>query len=350
MKAKSRFESIGVKIPAKRLSTKELTSMLKFLGKTKLERFTGIKERRVCSPGEDSYTLATEAALDCLNYSRYKGQQLEMIVSCSISRYKDGLTYIYEPPLSLYIKDAIGAVNALNFDISNACAGMLTGVYIVDDFIKRGVVRNGMVVSGEYITSLSDNAVKSIRTAASRQLASLTLGDAGAAVILEKAPQDETRGLHVSPFTTFSRFNDLCIARQSRKSPGAYMLTRTRKIHQAAITCSPPLLKEALRENGLSFDQVDYVIPHQTSRSAIYSGTRRFVEYLGAKPGRVLVNLENYSNTASTSHFLALYRYLEEGRFRQGDRVMLVAFASGLVVGVVVFCMDDMVTRYGNKN
>lgn len=46
---RSRIESIGVKMPEGRLTTKELMSTLKHKANIDLERLTGIKERRVCS-------------------------------------------------------------------------------------------------------------------------------------------------------------------------------------------------------------------------------------------------------------------------------------------------------------
>jgi len=78
------------------------------------------------------------------------------------------------------VKQAIGATQAVNFDLSNAYAGMLTGVFVLQDLITRGEINCGMVVSGEYISHLSWNAAKQIRSLFSKQLASLTLGDAGA--------------------------------------------------------------------------------------------------------------------------------------------------------------------------
>ena len=126
------------------------------------------------------------------------------------------------------------------------------------------------------------------------------------------------------------------------------MKTKIREIHKAALSESLPLIKKALEKSGLSFDQLDYVIPHQTSRASIYSGEKRFSAYFDTSPGKVVYNLEEYGNTASTSHFLALYRFLQEKRFRQGDRIMLMGFASGLVIGAVIFTMTEMVERYGS--
>ena len=62
------------------------------------------------------------------------------------------------------------------------------------------------------------------------------------------------------------------------------------------------------------------------------------------------MNLQEYGNTASTSHFLALYRHLHEKRFQAGDKMMLMALASGLTMGFVIFTMDDLVDRYGIDN
>ena len=112
-----------------------------------LEKLTGIRERRVCSEGEDSYSLAVDAAWDCLSRSRYEPGDIEMLISTSITKYQNGLVFRFEPSLSFFVKEAIGASRALHFDVANACAGMLTGVYILDDFIRRGVVKRGMVVS-----------------------------------------------------------------------------------------------------------------------------------------------------------------------------------------------------------
>ena len=156
----TRLESIGWKIPERILTTRELMEGTRHHPHIQLERLTGIHQRHVCSDGEDSYTLAVGAARDCLAHSRYGGEDIEMLINCSISRYKGGLRHQWEAPLSLSIKDAIGANDAISFDISNACAGMMTGIFILHDFIRRGVIRRGMAVSGEYISSLGQNAAK----------------------------------------------------------------------------------------------------------------------------------------------------------------------------------------------
>lgn len=342
----ARFESIGVRLPETRRSTRELMASTRHRTHVDLERLTGIHERRVVGPGEDSLSLAVAAARDCLAHSRYAPNDIEMLISTSISRKHGAAGHRIEPPLSLFVKDAIGAVDAINFDLSNACAGMTTGVLILDNFIRRGEISRGMVVSGEYISHLGVDAASRIRSILSRQLASLTVGDAGAAVIVERAPVGH-EGISVAAFTTLCEHSRLCLAYPSRKSPNGAMFTRARALQKAALADASPLIREALLTAGLHAADIDYFIPHQTSARSIRKGAEQFERHGARPPRHVVTNVEEFGNTSSNTHFVALYRYLEEERIRCGDRVMLVALASGLVVGAIIFTMDELRESYG---
>lgn len=342
----SRIEAVGLALPERRVSTAELLASRRHRFPLDLEARTGIRERRMCVEGEDSVSLAVDAARDALRYSRYEAPELEMVISCSITRFRDGLATAFEPPLSLSIKDRLGAADALNFDLSNACAGMLTGVHVLDSFIRRGVVRRGMVVSGEYITSLTDNAVRTVRTIASRQLASLTLGDAGAAVVLERAPEG-AEGIIASDILTFAEHSDLCIGKPSEDAPGGRMDTNTSALHRAAIANSPAALVNILERSGRSADDISFLIPHQTAVPAIKAGVKHVMKRFPYWSGEVIYNIEEYGNTASTTHFAALYRLLQDGDIEAGERVAMLVTASGLTVGAMAFAMDELRDRYG---
>jgi 3-oxoacyl-[acyl-carrier-protein] synthase-3 len=213
----ARVESVGAYLPERRLSTDELMARCRPTVHVDLQRLTGIRERRICSDGEDTVALAVGATRDCLAHSERGAADLDLVISCSISRFRGGLSTSYEPPLALAVKQAIGASRAATFDVTNACAGMMTGVLILEDFIRRGAVRRGLVVSGEYITSLGLNAAHDMRTIASRQMASLTVGDAGAAVVVERADDGVDR-IEAAALATFARYDGLCVGRVGRCS------------------------------------------------------------------------------------------------------------------------------------
>ena len=175
----SRFVGIGASVPERRQTSDELMASTTYRTGIDLERLTGVRERRIAGEDEDSYTLALAAALDALAYADCAAEDLDMLIVSSITHYIGGLRMRLDPPLSVSLKQALGADGAMSFDLSNACAGMMTGVFILNDLIRQGRIRRGMVVSGEYISQLGRNAALEVRTMMDDQLASLTLGDAG---------------------------------------------------------------------------------------------------------------------------------------------------------------------------
>jgi 3-oxoacyl-[acyl-carrier-protein] synthase III len=345
----SRFVGIGASVPERRLTSEELMASTEHWTDIDLERLTGVRERRIVAEGEDSYTLALDAARDALARAGRAGEDLDVLIVSSISRYVGGLRMQLEPPLSLSLKEALGAKRAMSFDLSNACAGMMTGVFILNDLIRQGRARLGMVVSGEYISQLGVNAAREIRTIQSDQLASLTLGDAGAAAILERAPEGAP-GIEVAGFTTLAERSRLCLAFPAKVGAGVSMYSDARTLQEVGIEDTVPLLREALDQAGLGFDEIDYFIPHQTSARAIQKGVQEFSESMGGAPKHVVVTVDEFGNTSSTTHFVALWKYLREGRFAKDDRVMLLSIASGLEVGIVIFKVDQLLERYGHDH
>ena len=347
----SRVAGAGRHLPSTHLTTDEVMSATRHRTHIDLERLTGIHERRVSVGDEDSYTLAASAALDCLAGARQDPASLDVVISCSITKFRGGLTQWLEPTMSSAVAHGIGADNAMTFDVSNACAGMLTGVTILNNWIRQGVVERGLVVSGEYISQLSNNAARHIRNIMSKELASLTLGDAGAALLLEKAPAGSA-GISLAGFTTVADYSRLCLAYPQGHDPGARMFTNSRAIQKAAIADTPLLLSEVLDTVGLSIHDIDHVITHQTSARAIRKGMARMSEVFGDSPRHdAVITVDRYGNTASTTHTVALVEELEAGRIKAGERIALLALASGLEIGVVLMTLDeDLVSRYGHSD
>lgn len=347
----ARVAAAGRHLPETRLTTEQLMATTRHRTHIDLERLTGIHERRVSVGEEDSYSLAVSAASNCLATAQQDAASLDVVISCSITKFHGGLTQWLEPTMSGAIARGIGARSAMTFDVSNACAGMLTGVTILNNWIRQGAVERGLVVSGEYISQLSDNAARHIRNIMSKELACLTLGDAGAALLLERAPAGSA-GIAVAGFTTVADYSRLCLAYPQGHDPGARMFTNSRAIQKAAIANTPLLLHEVLDAVGISIHDIDHVITHQTSARAIRKGMTRMTEEFGDSPRHdAVITVDRYGNTASTTHTVALVEELEAGRIAAGDRIALLSLASGLEIGVVLLTVDeDLVNRYGHSN
>ncbi|WP_134429118.1 3-oxoacyl-ACP synthase III family protein [Mycobacterium ulcerans] len=347
----TRIAGAGRHLPETHLTTDELMSSTRHRTHIDLERLTGIRERRVSVGDEDSYSLATAAALDALAAARQDPASLDVVINCSITKFRGGLTQWLEPSMSSAVARGIGAHRAMTFDVSNACAGILTGVTILNNWIRQGVVERGLVVSGEYISQLSHNAARHIRNIMSKELASLTLGDAGAALLLERAPVGSA-GIALAGFTTVADYSRLCLAYPRGHDPGARMFTNACAIHQAAMANTPLLLEEVLETAGISIHDIDHVITHQTSARAIRKGMAKMSEAFGDKPRHdAVITVDRYGNTASTTHTVALIEELTAGRIVAGERIALIALALGLEIGIVLLTLDEkMVSRYGHSD
>lgn len=345
----ARLAGAGRHLPETHLTTDELMATTRHRTHVDLQRLTGIRERRVSVGDEDSYTLAVAAALNCLATAQQDPGALDVVISCSITKLRGGLTQWLEPSMSSVIAHGIGASRAMTFDVSNACAGMLTGVTILNNWIRQGIVERGLVVSGEYISQLSHNAARYIRNIMSKELACLTLGDAGAALLFERAPAGSA-GITLVGFTTVADYSRLCLAYPRGHDPGARMFTNSRAIQRAAIADTPLLLREVLEAVGISIHDIDHVITHQTSARAIRKGMARMSVSFGDRPKHdAVITVDRYGNTASTTHTVALVEELEAGRIEPGERVALLALASGLEIGVVLLTVDEeLVGRYGH--
>ncbi|QLY32550.1 3-oxoacyl-ACP synthase [Nocardia huaxiensis] len=336
----SRFESIGAYLPAKRVTTEELIAQLQAVPGFDLEKITGVKERRFrdTTPAshEDSFVLALKAVEDCLSRSQYAAADLDVIISTSITRSKDGTRMYMEPSFAGSIARAIGArADVIHFDLSNACAGMLTGTYILDRMIRSGAVRRGLVVSGEAITPIAETAVAEITEKYDLQFASLTVGDSGAAVVLDES-LDESDRIHYVDLTTASEYSHLCLGMPSEKTQGVALYTDNRKMHnESRFLLWTDTQGGYLEKQGTTFadEGFDYLIHHQFGAGAV-----PFINAIAAREFAVpmppdLNVIEKYGNTSTTSHFIVLHDHLTQQSIPSGSKILMVPAASGVVAG-----------------
>src|SRR5262245_13573112 len=82
---RTRLAGAGRHLPPTHLTTSELMARTRHRTHIDLERLTGIHERRVSVGDEDSYSLATSAALDCLDKAQRTGASIDVVISCSIT-------------------------------------------------------------------------------------------------------------------------------------------------------------------------------------------------------------------------------------------------------------------------
>ena len=79
--------------------------------------------------------------------------------------------------------------------------------------------------------------------------------------------------------------------------------------------------------NGLTKDNIRYVIPHQANIRIIEAVAKR----LELPMEKVMLNIEHFGNTSAATIPLALWEY--EPQLKKGDNLILTAFGAGFVHG-----------------
>lgn len=347
------IESLGVYLPPREVRTEEVVRGCRKRLRFPLERLSGIVSRHVAGETEFGIDLAKQAISRCLASSRYAPGDVDVLISTSIARCDGPPLWIsFEPSTALRLKAEFGFTRAMAFDIASACSGMFAAINIVDALLQLGVIRCGMVVSGEYISHLATTAQLEIDGLLDPRLACLTLGDAGAAVILEAAPAPGV-GFDALELRTFGAYAGYCTAAPTeREHGGGIMFTDALKLTDAAMRTGSVHAMETLERAGWAPDSFQHLIMHQTSSTGLASARReinRLLRGTFCHEGNTIDNLTHRGNTATTTHLVALADAIRTCRVRSGDRVIFAISGSGLTVGTGLYTLDDLPDRIGGS-
>ncbi|HWC29502.1 MAG TPA: beta-ketoacyl-ACP synthase III [Dehalococcoidia bacterium] len=313
----ARIAGVGKYLPSKVLTNAELERMVETSNEWIVDR-TGIRERRLAAEDETTATMGAAAGRMALETAGLRADQLDLIICATCS--PDGMF----PASASLIQESLGATSAGAFDINAACTGFLAALATGTQFINAGVYERVLVVGAEVLSRIID---WSDRTTC------VLFGDGAGAVLLEKA---ETGG--VGPFVLKSDGSGarLLYARGPASSPhsvaeseGFCIVMDGREVFRFAVRAMEEVTRQAIGQAGLTVEDVDFVVPHQANQRIISAVGKA----MNLPPERLITNVEKYGNTSSASIPVALCEAWEEGRFKPGDRIALVAFGGGLVWG-----------------
>jgi 3-oxoacyl-[acyl-carrier-protein] synthase III len=346
------IESLGVYTPEGRLSTKELVDGCKVKPVFDLEELTGIKNRPMVAENEYALDLAREAATRCFEISKYQPNDIDLVICTNISRYNGpNWKASFEPSTAALLARDFDFSNAIIFDEPNACAGMFTALYIADAYLKAGFVKRAMVISGEALTCLARTAQKEMSAPFDPQMACLTVGDAGAAFILEQTDNPDV-GFHDMDAFTVAEHCDYCIAQFSKEPHGGFvMYTDSIKIHQVAIGMTAEHVGRMVKGTKWENSENHHYIMHQTGTRAIKTTRKSINDWVGTEvcsEKNSIVNVIERGNSASTAHFVALWDHIRNGAIKSKENILFAVQSSGINLGVALYTLDDLPARVMN--
>jgi 3-oxoacyl-[acyl-carrier-protein] synthase-3 len=241
---------------------------------------------------------------------------------------------VAEPATANMVQIALGCDRAAVMDVKNACNSFLNGLDVAQAFIETGRAPRVVVATGECLSPTIKWDIDGSDDLPIR-LAALTLGDAGAACVLEASAAPE-RGVLRGAFESDGSHWELSTVLGGGSRYGAapermFFECRSTKLQQLAVTRLPALVTDVLMKLDWALEDVALVVPHQVSRSVI----ERIASLMGYPLDRCMVTLDRFGNTAAASIPFALDLAIEEGRAAVGDKVLLVGGAAGFSAAVV---------------
>jgi 3-oxoacyl-[acyl-carrier-protein] synthase III len=350
------IESLAVHLPSREVSTRDVlagcadTRWLTDERVARVEYLTGIRRRRMADDGEGSVDLAARAIAKCLATSAFRPADVDLLISCSISRYIRPNHSAFEPSIASRLCALFGFDRALAFDVANGCAGMFSAIMIAQSLMTARLVRVALIVSGEHITDLTKTAQRDIsgRPLSDPRFACLTLGDSSAAMILHTSPTAAV-GFQAIDLYTAAVHHSLSVAKPADHPHGGFiMAAQSVKLFEVAIRHSTTHATHLLRKSLPADYRPDWIVIHQAAESTIAEVVRQMNELAQREmcsESSMIVNMAERGNTATTSHFVAMWDNMASGKIRAGDDVLFGIQGSGLTIGTALYTVDDLPDR-----
>ena len=315
----------GAYAPEKVLTNADLEKMVETSDAWITER-TGIKERRIAAPGENTSDMAVKAAIRALEMAHTRAEELDLIVMGTVS------PDMPMPSAAVAVQAKLGARRAFAFDLSAACAGSLYGMSIADQYIRTGTVKRALVIGAELLSRVVDWTDRNT---------CVLFGDAAGAMVLGPSA-DPSRGiLGIQLHADGDAANILTIPGGGSIHPQSpevlekklhKVAMNGREVYKYAVRALPEAVLEVLAAQGLTTAGVTHLIGHQANLRIIESVCGR----LGLPLEKCWVNIHRYGNTSSASLPTTLDEANRAGRLKQGDVIAMMAIGAGMAWGAGV--------------
>ncbi len=319
-----RITGWGKSVPKRVLTNHDLEQMVDTSDEWIVSR-TGIRERRIAGEGEITSTMSVAACREAMERAGVSPEEIDLIIIATSS------PDYFCPPVSSMVQDQLGATRAGAFTLVAGCTGFVYGLVTASQFIQTGLYDKILVVGVETLSPAVDWTDRNT---------CVLFGDGGAAVLLEASDQptgilscelgsdgSDWDALIAPGYGVANPFSEKVL--QNREQ---YLRMDGRRIFKFATRKMTESVINVVQDSGLTWDDIELVIPHQANARIIELAVRR----LGIDQDKVMVNIDRYGNTSAASIPLALYDALEEGRLRSGDHVVMVGFGAGLTWAALV--------------
>ncbi len=312
---------VGGYVPDYILDNEELSTMVDTSDEWIMERI-GVKTRHILKPEQGSGVsyMMERAVKQLLEKTGVDPLSVEALYCATTTP-----DYHFPSSASILIGKA-GLSNAFGFDMEAACAGFLYAMEIGAGMICSGRYRRIIVVGGDQMSSVTNYADRNTCP---------IFGDGAAAVMMEAT--DEQVGLMDSYLRVDGQgFTNLRMEAGGSARPASHETVEARlhtvyqegrQVFKHAVTKMSDAVETVVRRNGLTKDNITWLVPHQANvriETAVASRIKLPEE-------KVMINIDHMANTSAGTLPLCLWEY--EPLLKKGDNIVFTAFGAGFSWG-----------------
>ena len=284
---------------------------------------TGIEKRHILKgEGLGTSDMAVKAIEKLFQKTGTNPEEIDLIICGTVTS-----DYNF-PSTANVISDKIGAKNAWSFDLNAACSGFIYSLTTGAQFIETGKYKKVLVVGADKMSSIVDYTDRTT---------CVIFGDGAGVVLLE--PSDDGNGIQDSILKSDGAGRKhliqraggsvLPLTKENIEDRLQYVYQEGQPVFKAAVTNMADVSAEIMEKNGLTGDDVNWLVPHQANLRIIDATARR----MGLTSEKVMINIQRYGNTTAGTIPLCLSDW--ESQLKKGDNIILSAFGGGFTWGAV---------------
>ncbi|WP_126148007.1 beta-ketoacyl-ACP synthase III [Synechococcus elongatus] len=316
----------GSAVPSTTLSNDQLSQLVETSDEWIRSR-TGIGQRRVAQPQIESLSsLAAAAGQSALEAAGLEATAVDLILLATST--PDDLF-----GSACQVQAALGATQAVAFDLTAACSGFLFALVTGAQFIRSGAYRTVLVIGADVLSRWTDWSDR--RTC-------VLFGDGAGAVVLQASEIDQLLGFEMRSdgslngcLTLAYQADNQSLLSDIEIAQGTYqpVAMNGQEVYRFAVKRVPEILEKTLFHAGIDRQEVDWLLLHQANQRILDAVADR----LDISRDRVLSNLVNYGNTSSATIPLVLDEAVKAGKIQSGDLIAASGFGAGLSWGAALF-------------
>jgi 3-oxoacyl-[acyl-carrier-protein] synthase III len=325
---KAIIKAISYYLPETILTNEALIEEFPEWSVEKISDKTGIRQRRIAEKNVCASDLGVISCEKLFSEHNIDRNDIDFLILCTQS------PDYFLPTTACIMQERLNIPRTAGaFDFNLGCSGYVYGLSLAKGLIETGSAKNVLLVMAETYSKFIHPDDKSVRT---------IFGDAAAATLISL---DEN--LEYEPISSFvfgtdgSGANNLIVKTGGMRNPlksnsvvideygnkhddnSLYM--NGSEIFIFTLNVVPKTLKLVLKKANLEQDDIDIFIFHQANQYMLNELRKK----LKIPEEKFFIHIENCGNTVSSTIPIAIYHAIEEGKIKEGYKVMIMGFGVG---------------------